>query len=159
MRRWIVPAAIIVMTLSLVAATEKAAPKPPSAAVTKAAPPKSAPPKAATKATPKATPKAAAKTPPKAAKKAAPKAVTKSLAPDTVSHPIALFLSQMCSDGKKRVTFKANAIGTRFFLEEPTGVSIYGFDGTAYRKESFVKGSTIDKVLKRYAVRSASGIS
>ena len=137
MRRWIVLATITLMTLSLVAATTPATPTPTTTAK---------------KAAPKATKKAPTKS---AAKKAAPKAAPKPLAPDTVAHPIALFLSQMCGDGKKRVTFKASAVGTRFFIEEPTGVTIYGFDGTAYRKESFVKGSTIDKVLKRYAVRAA----
>jgi hypothetical protein len=141
MRRWIVLATIALMTLSLAAAT-KPAPTPPSPSAKKAAP----------KTTQKAPSK---KTPSKSAKKSAPKVAPKPLAPDTVAHPIALFLSQMCGDGKKRVTFKASAVGTRFFIEEPTGVTIYGFDGTAYRKESFVKGSTIDKVLKRYAVRAA----
>lgn len=132
MRRWIVLATITLMTLSLVAATKSASPAP-------------------TPTVKKAAPKATKKAP---AKSAAKKVAAKPLAPDTVAHPIALFLSQMCGDGKKRVTFKASAVGTRFFIEEPTGVTIYGFDGTAYRKESFVKGSTIEKVLKRYAVRA-----
>ena len=155
MHRSIVPAAIALMILSLVAYAQKSAAPTPATAKKPAA---QAPATTSTAKTPAKTP--AKKAAPKTATKAKPKApAPKQIAPDTLAHPIALFLSQMCSDGKKKVTFKANAIGTRFFFEEPTGVTIYGFDGVAYRKESFVKGATIEKVLKRYAPRTASGTS
>jgi hypothetical protein len=144
MRRWIAAVAIGVMTLALSGAPQ---------ATTTAAP------KPASKPSSTAAKKPASKKPAsKSASKAAPKPAVKPIAPETLPHPIAMFLSQMCGGGKKRVSFKAQAVGTRFFFEDSTGVAIYGFDGVAYRKESFAKGSTIEKVLKRYGQR-ASGTS
>ena len=78
---------------------------------------------------------------------AAPKAV----APATLPHPVAMFLANLSSEGRQKVSFKAAAIGTRFFFEEPAGVTVYGFDGNdGYRKEKFLKGYTLKKALKKY---------
>lgn len=75
----------------------------------------------------------------------------KTLAPATLPHPIAMFLANMSSEGKQKVTFKAAAIGTRFFYEEDAGVTVYAFDGKSeYRKETFLKGFTLAKALKKY---------
>ena len=73
------------------------------------------------------------------------------LAPDVVPHQIALFLGSLSKDGARQVTFKATAVGTRFFLEEPTGVTIYRYDKGHYVKQEFVKGVTLAKAVKRYA--------
>lgn len=84
---------------------------------------------------------------------AAPK--TKTVAPATLPHPVAMFLANLSADGKQRVTFKAAAIGTRFFFEEPTGVTVYGYDGdSGYRKETFLRGYTLAKALKKYGLGS-----
>jgi hypothetical protein len=73
------------------------------------------------------------------------------VAPTSLPHPVAMFLANLSGDGKQRITFKAAAIGTRFFFEEATGVTVYGFDGTAgYRKEQFLKGYTLPRALKKY---------
>ena len=75
----------------------------------------------------------------------------KPIAPATVSHPIAMFLTHLSSDGKQKVTFKAAAAGMRFFFEENTGVTVYAFDGTSgYRKEAFLKGYTLTRAMKKY---------
>ena len=76
----------------------------------------------------------------------------KTVAPATVPHPVAMFLATLSSSGKQKVTFKAAAIGTRFFFEEEPGVTVYTFDGdNGYRKETFLKGYTLAKALKKYA--------
>jgi hypothetical protein len=77
----------------------------------------------------------------------------KPLAPDAIPHPMALYLAQLSADGKKSVTFKATAVGTRFFLEEPAGVTVYAYDGSGYRKTEFLKGFTLAKALKKYGVK------
>jgi hypothetical protein len=77
----------------------------------------------------------------------------KSIAPNTVPHPIAMFLSNLSSGGKKKVTFKAAAAGTHFFFEEPAGVTVYVFDGDGYRFESFIKSATLASVMKRYGAK------
>ena len=74
----------------------------------------------------------------------------KLVAPDSFPHSVALFLSSLSSDGQQRVQFKAAAFGTRFFFEEPTGVSVYQFDGIGYRRQSFLKGNTLGQVLAKY---------
>lgn len=75
----------------------------------------------------------------------------KTTAPATLPHPIAMFLANLSAEGKQKITFKAAAIGTRFFWEEATGVTVYAFDGnTGYRKETFLKGYTLQKALKKY---------
>jgi hypothetical protein len=75
----------------------------------------------------------------------------KTVAPATLSHPIAMFLTHLSSDGKQKVTFKAAAAGMRFFFEENTGVTVYAFDGNGgYRKETFLKGYTLTRAMKKY---------
>jgi hypothetical protein len=75
----------------------------------------------------------------------------KRVAPEVVPHPTAMFLASLSGDGRQEVTFKAAAMGTHFFFEEPTGVTVYAFDGRGYRRESFLKGFTLARALKRYA--------
>ena len=74
-----------------------------------------------------------------------------SLAPDAVPHSIALFLGSMSRDGGRQVTFKATAVGMRFFFEEPAGVTVYRFDRGQYIKEEFLRGYVLDRAVKRYA--------
>ena len=81
---------------------------------------------------------------------AASAAPAKSVAPSTVPHPVAMFLSSLSSSGRQKVTFKAAASGTRFFFEEPAGVTVYVFDGNGYRKETFLKSATLSSAMKRY---------
>lgn len=82
---------------------------------------------------------------------AKPVATVKALAPATLPHPVAMFLSNLCSSGKQSVTFKAAAVGTRFFFAEQAGVTVYAFDGNSgYRKETFLKGYTLTRALKKY---------
>lgn len=75
----------------------------------------------------------------------------KRIAPDTVAHPTALFLASLSGDGRQEVTFKAAAMGTHFFFEEPGGVTVYEFDGRNYRRERFLKGATLSKAIKQFA--------
>jgi hypothetical protein len=91
-----------------------------------------------------ALPLAAAKATKKPA--AAPQA---GVAPDELSHPIAMFLAHLSNEQK--ITFRATAQGERFFLEVPAGVTVYAFDGTSsYRKTAFHKGLTLAQALKKY---------
>lgn len=83
-------------------------------------------------------------------KKAAPPAPTP-VAPAEVPHAMAQFLRTLSKDGKRTVTFKATAIGTRFFIEEPTGVTVYRYLDGNYIKEAYVKGGKLPAVMKRYA--------
>jgi hypothetical protein len=76
---------------------------------------------------------------------------TKHVAPDTVPHPTALFLASLSGDGRHEVTFKAAAMGTHFFFEEPIGVTVYEYDGRGYRKQAFLKGFKLGKAIKKYA--------
>jgi len=75
----------------------------------------------------------------------------KIVAPEVVAHPTAMFLASLSGDGRQQVTFKAAAMGTHFFFEEPSGVTIYEYDGRSYRKERFMKGATLTKALKQFA--------
>lgn len=75
-------------------------------------------------------------------------------APDVVPHSIAMFLGSLSKDGARQVSFKATAVGTRFFFEEPTGVTIYRFDKGHYVKQEFVKGTSLAKAVKRYQTAS-----
>src|SRR5690349_4316782 len=75
----------------------------------------------------------------------------KRVAPDLVAHPTAMFLASLSGDGRQEVIFKAAAMGTHFFFEEPTGVTVYEFDGRDYRRERFLKGATLAKALKQFA--------
>lgn len=79
-------------------------------------------------------------------KKAAPKTV----APDRMPHEIAMYLKNLSADGKKSVTYKATAEGTRFFFEEPSGVTVYAFDGTGYTKSEFLRGYTLARAVKKF---------
>jgi hypothetical protein len=92
----------------------------------------------------------AAKKPPASAapKKPTPPAT---ICPETIPHPIALFLGTLSKEGTRQVTFKAAAIGTRFFFEEPKGVGVYRFVNGNYIREDFFRGTTLPKVMKRYA--------
>jgi hypothetical protein len=85
--------------------------------------------------------------PASAAKKPAP---PKTFAPPSIAHVNAMFLASLCSSGKTKITLKAQALGTRFFLEEPAGVTVYAFDGSGYTKENFFKGMTMDQAVKKY---------
>ena len=78
-------------------------------------------------------------------------AAAKTAAPPTIPHPIAMYLQGLSNDGKEKVTFRASAIGTHFFLEEPAGVTVYVYDeSVGYRKQTFLKGSTLSKAMKKY---------
>ena len=74
----------------------------------------------------------------------------KPAAPEMIPHSAALFLAELSNDGKKAVTFRAQAVGTRYFFEEPGGVSVYTYDGTQYRRETFLKGLTLPAAVKKY---------
>jgi hypothetical protein len=73
------------------------------------------------------------------------------IAPKDIPHPIAQFLRTLSNDGGRTVTYKATAIGTHFFFEEPSGVTVYRFEKGAYVKETFLRGSKLPAVVKRYA--------
>ena len=79
------------------------------------------------------------------------KALPTPAAPDVVPHSIALFLGSLSREGARQVTFRATAIGTRFFLEEPIGVTIYRFEKGRYVKQEFVRGITLANAVKKYA--------
>src|SRR5688500_17588134 len=71
-------------------------------------------------------------------------------APDVVPHSIALFLGSLSKDGARQVTFRATAMGTRFFLEEPAGVTVYRFEKGRYVKQELLRGITLKTAMKRY---------
>lgn len=75
----------------------------------------------------------------------------KRVAPETVPHPTAMFLASLSGDGRQQVTFKAAAMGTHFFFEEASGVTVYAFDGIGYRKQAFMRGYTLVKAIKKFA--------
>ncbi len=75
----------------------------------------------------------------------------KRVAPDVMPHPTAMFLASLSGDGRQVVSFKAAAMGTHFFFEEPSGVTVYQFDGTTYRRERFLKGASMTEALKQCA--------
>ena len=78
-------------------------------------------------------------------------AAAKTIAPATIPHPMAMYLQTLSNDGKDKVTFRASAIGTHFFLEEPSGVTVYVYEeSVGYRKEAFLKGATLAKAMKKY---------
>lgn len=74
-------------------------------------------------------------------------------APEVVPHSMALFLKSLCRDGTRQITFRANAVGTRFFIEEPAGVTVYRFDKGHYVKDEFLRGTKLAAALKQYAAR------
>jgi len=73
-----------------------------------------------------------------------------SAAPETIPHGAAMFLASLSNDGKRKVTFRAQGVGTHYFFEEPGGVSVYSYDGTQYRREKFLKGTTLAAAIKKY---------
>ncbi len=73
------------------------------------------------------------------------------IAPDALPHAMAQFLRGLSRDGSRQVTFKASAVGTRFFFEENGGVTVYRFDKGQYVREEFLRGSTLPKAMKKYA--------
>lgn len=75
------------------------------------------------------------------------------VAPSSIAHGNAMFLASLCGAGKKKITIKAMAIGTRFFLEEPVGVTVYAFDGNGYQKENFFKGLSMDQAVRKYKAK------
>ena len=77
-------------------------------------------------------------------------AAAKPVAPDSLAHSSALFLAGLSNDGKRTVTYKAMARNTHFFLEEPTGVTVYIYDGSGYRKEAFMRGAKLAGAVKKY---------
>jgi len=78
-------------------------------------------------------------------------AAAKTIAPPTIPHPMAMYLQSLSNDGKDKVTYRASAIGTHFFLEEPAGVTVYVYEeSVGYRKEAFLKGATLAKAMKKY---------
>lgn len=86
---------------------------------------------------------------------AAPKkrAAVPPLALDDMPHQVALYLRTMSHDGERSVTFKATAVATRFYIEEPAGVTVYRFDNGRHVKEEFLRGSNLVKAVKRYAAQ------
>ncbi|MCU1348826.1 MAG: hypothetical protein JWO56_1856 [Acidobacteria bacterium] len=91
-----------------------------------------------------ATPKKKKPVPARAASAAA------TFAPDDIPHPQAMYLAGLSHDGKDRVTFKAAAYGKHFFLEEPSGVTVYRYDGSGYRKETFLAKTTLASAMKKF---------
>jgi hypothetical protein len=79
-----------------------------------------------------------------------PPAAPRVFAPDTIPHPQAMFLAGLCKEGKERLTLKAAAYGKHFFIEEPSGVTVYAYDGSGYRKETFLAKLTLEKAMKKY---------
>jgi len=78
-------------------------------------------------------------------------AAAKTIAPPTIPHPMAMYLQSLSNDGKDKVTYRASAVGTHFFLEEPAGVTVYVYEeSVGYRKETFLKGATLAKAMKKY---------
>jgi hypothetical protein len=78
-------------------------------------------------------------------------AAAKTVAPPTIPHPMAMYLQTLSNNGADKVTFRASAIGTHFFLEESAGVTVYVYEeSVGYRKETFLKGATLAKALKKY---------
>jgi hypothetical protein len=49
----------------------------------------------------------------------------KRVAPETMPHQTAMFLASLSGDGRQQVVFKAAAMGTYFFFEEPTGGTLF----------------------------------
>ena len=91
-----------------------------------------------------------AATPKKKKPAAAPPSAPHVLAPDTIAHAQAMFLTSLCKDGKERLTFKAAAYGKHFFIEEPPGVTVYVYDGSGYRKETFLAKTTLERAMRKY---------
>ena len=78
-------------------------------------------------------------------------AAPKPVAPPTMAHASALFLASLSNDGKRTVTYRAMARNTHFFLEEPTGVTVYVYDGNGYTKQAFLRGVKLERAVKKYS--------
>ena len=129
-------AALTLVAIALLAATP--APKPAAASKTAS----SAPSKTSAPST--SAPKAAGLQP------AAPKPA-KPLAPETLAHANAIFLTSLSKGGERSVQFRAAAINTHFFLEESGGVSVYEYDGKGeYKRVDFLKGAKLPAAEKKY---------
>jgi hypothetical protein len=76
-----------------------------------------------------------------------------SVAPQAVPHSIAMFLDELSNDGRREVTFKASAVGMRFFFEEPAGVTVYRFKNGRYVREAFVHNANLTSAMTLYASR------
>jgi hypothetical protein len=74
-------------------------------------------------------------------------------APADVAHSMALFLKDLSKDGTRQVTFRATAVGTRFFFEETSGVTVYRFQNGRYLREEFLRGMRLAAAVKRYSGR------
>jgi hypothetical protein len=83
-------------------------------------------------------------------KKAAVAPAPHLMAPDSVPHAEAMFLAALCKEGKERITFKAAAYGKHFFLEEPSGVTVYTYNGSGYQRSTFLPKLTLEKAMKKY---------
>ncbi len=82
--------------------------------------------------------------------RSAPAPITSKLAPPSIPHPVAMFLANWSQEGKRNVAFKATAIGTRLFLEDPSGVTVYRFDGGGYVSETFLFKANLASARKKY---------
>lgn len=79
------------------------------------------------------------------------KSAPPSVAPESMPHAFAQLLRTMSKDGSRSVTFKATAIGTRFFFEDAGRVTVYRFERGEYVKEEVLRGTTLPKAIKKYA--------
>jgi hypothetical protein len=84
---------------------------------------------------------------------AATSVIPATAAPEVFPHSTALFLATLSNDGKQKVTFRAQAVGTHYFFEEPGGVSVYSYDGAMYRRETFLRGATLKTAIKKFAAQ------
>lgn len=86
--------------------------------------------------------------PPK--KKTPPRATPITAAPETLPHSTALFLCTLSRNGARTVTFKATAVGTRFFFEENGGVTVYRYVNGTYVREEHVKGADLARAVRKH---------
>ncbi|MEO6260784.1 MAG: hypothetical protein ABIP63_10555 [Thermoanaerobaculia bacterium] len=85
--------------------------------------------------------------------RSAPAPMTSKLAPSSIPHPVAMFLANWSQEGKRNVAFKAMAMGTRFFIEDPSGVTDYRFDGGGYLSEAFLSKANLASARKKYPAK------
>ena len=84
-----------------------------------------------------------------AKKKTAPPKPTLA-APAEVPHAFAMFLGTLSNGGTRPVTFRARALGVRFFFEEPSGTTVYRFEKGKYVREGFLRNVRLDGAVKKY---------
>lgn len=93
--------------------------------------------------------------PKKTSAKRKPAAVTAAhVSPEAIPHSIALFLRTLSNDGAKPVTFKARAVGIRFFFEEGGSVTVYRYANGTYVREDVVRGATLEAAILSYGAMS-----